>query len=115
MTDTPFVYFDSLNDLLTQVPEDSILSRTIYKDARVNVTLFAFAQGQSLSEHTAAVPAIIQILSGDAVIGLGEETREAHGGSWIHMQANLPHSLLAKTPLTMLLILLLAPASQDKT
>lgn len=102
----PFVYFDSLSDLLALVPQDSILSRTIYKDDQVNVVLFAFAQGQQLSEHTASVPAMIQILSGEAEVGLGTETRDAHTGTWIHMQARLPHSIIAKTPLTMLLILL---------
>lgn len=102
----PFVYFDNLSDLLTAVPQDSILSRTIHKDDRVNVVLFAFAQGQQLSEHTASVPAILHILSGEAEVGLGSKTREAHGGTWIHMQARLPHSVVAKTPLTMLLIML---------
>lgn len=102
----PFVYFDSLSDLLTAVPEDSILSRTIHKDDRVNVVLFAFAQGQQLSEHTASVPAILHILSGEAEVGLGDETRDARAGTWIHMQARLPHSVVAKTPLTMLLIML---------
>ncbi len=102
----PFTYFDSLSVLVVDPPQDSILSRTIYKDDRVNVVLFAFAQGQQLSEHTAAVPAIIHILSGEADLTLGGETHEAHVGTWIHMQARLPHSVLAKTPLTMLLIML---------
>ena len=102
----PFIYFDNLAALVTDAPQDSIVSRTIYKDERVNVVLFAFAQGQQLSEHTAAVPAILHILSGEADVGLGEETREAHVGTWIHMQARQPHSIFAKTPLTMLLIML---------
>lgn len=114
MSNLPFIYFDRLTDLLMSVPEDSILSRAIYKDEQVNVVLFAFAPGQQLSEHAAAVPAIIHILSGEAEIGLGDETRTAHSGTWIHMQARLPHSVVAKTPLTMLLIMLSDQSPKEK-
>ena len=106
VNNSPFVFFDNLSALVTDAPQDSIVSRTIRKDDRVNVVLFAFAQGQQLSEHTAGVPAIIHILSGEAEVVLGGETRDARTGTWIHMQARLPHSILAKTSLTMLLIML---------
>lgn len=106
VNNSPFVFFDDLSTLVTDAPQDSIVSRTFHKDDRVNVVLFAFAQGQQLSEHTAGVPAIIHILSGEAEVVLGGETRAARAGTWIHMQARLPHSILAKTPLTMLLIML---------
>lgn len=106
----PYRFIDDLASLLVAVPEDSIISRTFYSDSQVKAILFAFAAGQSLSEHTAESPAIIHILSGEAVIGLGKERSEAHAGTWIHMQPRLTHSVFAKTPLTMLLILLQAPA-----
>lgn len=102
----PYLLIDDIANLLVDVPDDSIISRTIHKDEHSNVVLFAFATGQALSEHTAASSAIIQILSGEAVISLGEESYEAHAGTWIHMQARLPHSVVAKTPLIMLLIML---------
>lgn len=101
-----FVFFDNLSALVLDAPQDSIVSRTIHKNDRVNVILFAFAQGQQLSEHTASVPAILHILSGEAEVSLGGEIREAQTGTWIHMQARLPHSIVARTPLTMLLIML---------
>jgi quercetin dioxygenase-like cupin family protein len=47
-----------------EVPRDGILSRVLYKDDQVNVTLFGCDTGQELSEHTAGSPAIIQILRG---------------------------------------------------
>jgi quercetin dioxygenase-like cupin family protein len=102
----PYLLIDDIAALLEDAPADSIISRTIHKDENSNVVLFAFAPGQALSEHTAASSAIIQILSGEAVIGLGEDSCEAHAGTWIHMQARLPHSVVAKTPLVMLLIML---------
>ena len=74
------------------VPPDGILSRILYKSDRLNVTLFGFDAGQELSEHTAAWPAILEILDGEAELTLGDETRVVGPGAWIHMPARLPHS-----------------------
>ncbi len=96
-------------DLLTQLPDlpaDSILSRTLYSDEQVKVILFGFAAGQELSEHTASSPAIIHLLRVEARLTLGSDAFEAQAGTWVRMPAQLPHSVLAKTPLTMLLLLL---------
>jgi hypothetical protein len=56
----------------------------------VKLVLFGFAGGQELSQHTATVPAIIQILKGDARVTLDGEERELSAGSWVYMEANLP-------------------------
>lgn len=96
-------------DLATALPEppaDSILSRTVHQDALVKVVLFRFAAGQELSEHTAAVPAMLHVLEGRASLGLGGESQEAGPGTWVHMAANLPHSVVAHTPVSMLLTML---------
>lgn len=106
VTPQPYTYFADLAGLMVEAPSDSIISRTIYKDDGIKVILFGFAAGQTLSEHTAAVPAIIHILSGEATIGLGDSTHEARAGAWMHMAPRLTHSVLAHTPLTMLLIML---------
>ena len=89
-----------------EIPADSILSRTFYSDDQVKAILFTFAAGQELSEHTAAVPAIIHILQGEVRLTLGDDTRAAGPGTWAHMPARLPHSVLAQTPVLMLLLLL---------
>jgi quercetin dioxygenase-like cupin family protein len=87
-------------------PADGILSRTIYQDDRLKAVAFGFGQGQDLSEHTAARPAMLFFVKGEASVGLGDEVREAQTGTWIHMPANLKHSIKAKTPVVMLLVLL---------
>ena len=69
------------------VPRDGILSRTVHADDRVEVVLFAFDAGQRLSAHTAAVPAIIQILDGEAEIRLGEARHVAGPRSFFHLPA----------------------------
>lgn len=104
LTDS-FTYHADLLDLLPVIPDNSIVSRTVYKDDRVKAVLFGFAAGQSLSEHKAVQSAILQIVSGEATITLAGETREAKAGVWIHMPPNLPHSVYAKTALALLLLL----------
>lgn len=95
-------------DLAAQVtiPEDGTISRTIYQDAQVKAVLFGFAAGQELSEHTSAMAAIIHFVQGEAHVTLGEHSLEAQAHTWIHMPPRLPHSITAKTPVVMLLLLL---------
>ncbi|HMQ32985.1 MAG TPA: cupin domain-containing protein [Chloroflexaceae bacterium] len=98
----------AFEDLVAQVtiPEDGTISRTIYQDDQMKAVLFGFAAGQELSEHTAAVPAILHFVAGEAKVTLGAETLEAHANSWVHMPARMPHSVSARTPVVMLLLLL---------
>lgn len=94
-------------DLAAQdIPSQGILSRTLYQDDQVKVVLFGFDTGQELSEHTASMPAILQIVKGEARVTLGNDTVEAHAGFWVHMPAQLRHAVQAKTPVVMLLLLL---------
>jgi quercetin dioxygenase-like cupin family protein len=74
--------------------------------------LFGFDTGQELSEHTASVPAIIQIISGQASITLGSETLAVEPGTWIHMEAKLSHAIRATSPLVMLLVMLKAGSNK---
>ena len=97
-----------LNNLLNQVPDippDSIISRTLYSDGQLKTILFAFAPGQELSEHTAAQMAILHFVEGEADLTLGEDTMSAQAGTWVHMPPHLPHSIVAKTSVVMLLLM----------
>lgn len=96
----------SLSDLIAAIQPDSIISRTFHRDEQVKAVLFGFDAGQYLSEHTASQAAIIQILQGEATLTLNDETHEVGPGAWIHMPPRCKHSVLAKTPLIMLLLLL---------
>jgi quercetin dioxygenase-like cupin family protein len=87
-------------------PADGILSRTVFQDDRVKAVVFGFGQGQELSEHTAARPAMLLFVKGEATVGLGDDVQEARAGTWVHMPAGLKHSITAKTPVVMLLVLL---------
>ena len=87
-------------------PADGILSRTIFQDDRLKAVVFGFGQGQELSEHTAAKPAMLFFVKGEATVVLGEDDQDAQAGTWVHMPAGLKHSIKAKTPGVMLLVLL---------
>jgi quercetin dioxygenase-like cupin family protein len=106
--------YTMLTELAEQVelPRDGTLSRTIYIDDGLKVVLFGFSAGQELSEHTASTPAIMHFLSGEADVTLGADAMEARAGTWIHMPAQLPHSIRTKTPVVMLLSLLKAQGSE---
>jgi quercetin dioxygenase-like cupin family protein len=102
-----YVKFDDLVKTIDSIPTESIVSRTLYKrEDNFKSIVFAFAPGQELSEHTASVPAVIQILQGECTVTLGPDSFEAKAGFWAHMQPNLKHSVLAKTPVLMLLLML---------
>jgi quercetin dioxygenase-like cupin family protein len=89
-----------------QPPDKGILSRTLHNDDRLKVVLFGFAQNEELSEHTASMPAVLHFLQGEAELTLGDDRHEAVAGTWVHMPAGLRHSIRARTPVVMLLLLL---------
>jgi quercetin dioxygenase-like cupin family protein len=86
------------------LPENGVLSRVLYKDDKVNVTLFGFSAGQELSAHSAPTPAILYFLEGEAEVQLGEDKVNAQPGSFVYMPPMLPHGISAKTALRMLLV-----------
>ena len=56
-------------------PADGILSRTVFQDERIKAVVFGFGQGQELSEHTAAKPAMLYFVKGEATVGLAMTCR----------------------------------------
>ncbi|NUQ37074.1 MAG: cupin domain-containing protein [Caldilineales bacterium] len=103
---TPYHFLPTLASQLTEIPPDSIVSRTVHSDDRLKVILFGFAAGQELSEHTAARPAVLHFLAGEATLTLGADRFEVGPGAWAHMPPHLPHSILAHSEVTMLLLML---------
>lgn len=99
------VTISNLVDEVT-IPSKGITSRALMNDPNTRVVIFGFDEGEELSEHTAAMPAILHVLQGEAKIKLGEEVVEAKVGTWIHMPAHLAHTVYATKPLILLLTLL---------
>ena len=86
--------------------DGSVVSREIVKKATGNVTLFAFDEGQGLSEHTAPFDALVQVLEGEAEIIISGQSYRLRGGEMILMPAGQPHALKAVRRFKMLLTMI---------
>lgn len=102
---TDYTLIPALDGLIDAIQPESIVSRTFYRDDKLKGILFGFDAGQELSEHTSTQAALIQIIKGDATVTLGEDQHELSAGAWIHMPPRLKHSIYAKTPVLMLLMM----------
>lgn len=84
----------------------SIVSKTILKKPTGNITLFAFDQGQALSEHTAPFDALLQVIDGQAEIIIAQTSHLLTAGQNIILPAHVPHAVKATTAFKMLLTML---------
>ena len=86
-------------------PKRGIHSQTLLRRDAVELVMFAMAAGEQLSEHTAARPAVVHVLSGDGELTVAGETHELRPGAWLFMEPRTPHAIAATTPLTFALYL----------
>lgn len=86
--------------------EGSVVSKQLVKKETGNVTLFAFDQGQGLTEHTAPYDALVYIPEGEAEITISKKPYILKGGEMIIMPANQPHALKALQRFKMLLVMI---------
>ncbi len=94
-----------LATLVTCAP-GAIVSRTLVKRAAGTVTLFAFAEGQELSEHTAPYDALVQVLDGVADFTIGGKPLAAGAGEVLLLPAGIPHAVHARSAFKMLLTMI---------
>lgn len=101
--------------LLSQAPRptEHVQGRAVYTDEHVKVLAFPFDAGQALEEHTAPHPIALHFLSGEADVTLGPDAVVARGGTWAHLPPHLPHSIHARTPTVMLLLVFQSDARTD--
>jgi len=93
---------------LVDYADDSIISKTIIDKPVGTLTLFAFDEGQGLSEHTAPYDAVVQVLDGRALLTIGGKQIAVSVGQLIIMPANVPHAVAAEGKFKMLLIMIRA-------
>lgn len=83
---------------LIEINEDATVSRTVLKAEGARIVLFSFDAGQELTEHTAAMPVLLQVLSGRLAITAAGQTHDLVPGDLIHLPTRLPHAVLAHEP-----------------
>ena len=91
---------------LVNYQDGAIVSREIIKKPTGNVIIFAFDEGQGLSEHTAPFDALVQVVEGAAEIIISGQPHRLQGGQIILMPANQPHALKALKRFKMILTMI---------
>jgi quercetin dioxygenase-like cupin family protein len=84
----------------------AIVSKTVLKKQSGNISLFAFAEGEALSEHTAPFDALIEVVDGKGEIVIGGKSFILKSGESIIMPANVPHSVKAVEKFKMVLTMI---------
>ena len=95
----------SLESLITPTPQ-GIASRILSKASGGNMTLFAFDEGQGLTEHSSPFDALVLVLGGALNLTIGGTLVRATPGTIVRMPADVPHALDATEPSRMLLVML---------
>jgi quercetin dioxygenase-like cupin family protein len=80
---------------LIEYQEGAVVSRTLIKKEKGTVTLFAFDQGQALSEHTVPHDALVYLLDGEAEITISGKAHRLKEGETILMPGNEVHAVTA--------------------
>jgi quercetin dioxygenase-like cupin family protein len=96
-----FSYRDSI-----EYAEGAIVSKTILKKETGNISLFAFAKGEELSEHKAPFDAMIQVVDGKGEIIIGGKSYILEAGQTIIVPANIPHAVKAVEKFKMVLTMI---------
>ena len=91
---------------LIEVAPESTVSRTVLRAEGARVVVFSFDAGQELTEHTAAVPILLQVLDGRLRVGAAGQRVELAPGGLVHIGARVPHEVLALAPTRMVLTML---------
>lgn len=91
---------------LIEYQTGAIVSQTLVDDEAVTVTVFAFDDGERLSEHTAPHDAILQVVDGTARITIEDDEYEVQDEESIVLPANKPHAVGAISEFKMLLTMI---------
>jgi len=91
---------------LVSYQDGAVVSREIVKKPTGSVTIFAFDEGQGLSEHTTPFDALAQVVEGEAEIVISGQPHPLQGGEMVLMPANQPHALKALKRFKMILTMI---------
>jgi quercetin dioxygenase-like cupin family protein len=93
---------------LVNYQDGAVVSRTLVDKNVGTVTIFAFARGQGLSEHTAPYDALVYVFDGESDITISGKTIRLKSGDMTIMPANQPHALKAVSGFKMMLVMIKA-------
>ena len=91
---------------LVNYQEGSVVSRVILKRDKGNVTVFAFDEGQGLSEHTSPFDALVQAIEGEAEVTVAGKPIALRAGEVVLLPAEKPHAVKATARFKMVLTMI---------
>ncbi len=91
---------------LVQYQDGTVVSRTLIKKPTGTVTVFAFDQGEGLSEHTAPFDALVFLIEGEAEIAIAGTPHRVAAGDLLKLPAGRPHAVRALTRFKMALVMI---------
>ncbi|WP_431710245.1 cupin domain-containing protein [Glutamicibacter uratoxydans] len=80
--------------------------RALYKAEEFRVTELAFDKGVVLSEHSSPHAVIVQVVTGDIEVEVGEERWRLGAGALLHLEPGLEHAVTALEAARIILIFL---------
>ena len=96
---------EQLSEMI-EVQNGAIVSRTLLKAVNGSTTLFAFDEGQELSEHTTPNEALLVVIEGETVVSIRDVVHNLCAGDVITLPANQPHAVKAYKQFKMLLVMM---------
>ncbi|MBI2514168.1 MAG: cupin domain-containing protein [Opitutae bacterium] len=99
--DTPGIAPLALPD---RAPDHGIVSQALLTAPGLRVTLFRFAAGQELSEHTSPARVLVQVMAGECEFSVAGQPRTIRPGELLHLPPSAPHAVKAVTELTLMVI-----------
>ena len=96
-----------------QYQKGSVISRVLLKNAGGTITLFAFDEGEGLSEHKTPYDAFVTVVEGTTRIRIADLEHSLSAGDSLLLPANIPHAVDAVTKFKMLLVMIKAAKTEE--
>lgn len=93
-----------INDLIAY-SDGGIMSKTVEKTEKMDVTLFCMAKGTEISEHTSRKQGFVYVVEGEGIFNLEGKDISMLPGTFIYMTENAVHWLKAKENTSFILAL----------
>lgn len=94
-----------LADLVTY-QADSVVSKVLCRNEGGVMTVFAFAEGQGLTEHSTPHDATVLMLEGEVRITIADRSHTLRAGECLHLPPSIPHALHGEKSFKLLLTIL---------
>ena len=95
---------------LSQFKEEGPYVQVLSDIGTARIVLFAFKAGQQLQEHSTSSQILVQALRGRITFTAAGSSVEAQAGMVLQLEANVPHSVVAKTDAVMLVTMTPSPS-----